>query len=343
MFYKLNLLKRNLINKFPSLGRFLNINYGLLPEIEDERDNIMGANERFNWQVIKPDSKWTEEFKKIDMEVQKGRYFDTMGCTGYSLMNCIEMLAMAKWGEKWNLSDRYINKMSNTSRRGNSMRNVLESVRKFGVVNEEDWPWDREKFSWNEYYKTVPSYVIAKGMNWLKEYNFGYESVWSTKAMIIEALKYSPLYVGGYAWYKRGMFYYSTSNPNHCFTSIEELLQRSAGDSYNPFIKHLAPNYKLYYVKRVYLEKKNIKFNIQLINKNLEEGVRYVTRSEANGEFYKLTKEGLVYIKNLEMIADDIANEMKISPKHVNEMLTYLTEKKKLKWLSEEGYYKYLK
>ena len=292
--YFLNLLKKYLTDKLPFLHRVLTPNHGILPEIEDERDHIMGATAHYNWKVLKEDSDWSDEANKMINEEQKGRYFDSMGCTGYGLMNVLEMLAINKWGETWNLSDRFINKMSGVSRRGNTMKRVLETVRKNGVVNEEDWSWD-DTFNWNEYYKNVPEDVQAKGRLWLKRYTFGYDGVWVTKATLLEALKYSPLYVGGYAWYKRGMYYISAGSPNHVFTIINSK-QMLAYDSYHPYIKNLDPNFKLFYVRRIYLERTDATYNQDQIDVLMKRGLEFIMDVEGHGQIYKLTKKGLEYI-----------------------------------------------
>ena len=293
--YFLNLIKKYLTDKFPILHNVMTPNHGILPEVEDEEDHVMGATLFHNWKVLKPDSDWTEEASKMINEEQKGRRFDTMGCTNYALMNILEMFAINKWGETWNLSDRYGNKLSGTSRRGNTMKRVLECLRKNGVVNEEDWSWDRDKFDWNEYYAPIPQDIQAKGKLWLKKYKFGYDRVWVTKATLIEALKYSPLYVGGYAWYKRGMLYYSMGNPNHVFVLINRT-QTIAYDSYNPYIKHLDENFKFFYVRRIYLERTDATYNQEQIDVLMKRGLRWIMDVEGNGRIFELTKKGLTYI-----------------------------------------------
>jgi len=291
----MNFFKKRIIEKYPWLARFLRIRYGLILDEKSDKDYVMGAND-INWKVLKPDGDWTSEAEAIVKEKQHGR-FDTMGCVGYSLMNVIEMLALNKWDKKWNLSDRYINRMSNTTRNGNSMRTVLDTVRKYGVVNEKDWGWDRATFNWNTYYKTVDKQIINKGEAWIKEHLFGYDSVWVTPQALKEALKYSPLYVAGYAWYRKGMLYYSVGSPNHCFTVVK-YNQAIAYDSYEPYIKHLDDSYKLYYVKRIYLEKKTPDYDKKEIKKLLDRGFKYIMRTDkvagGKGEVYKLENGKLV-------------------------------------------------
>ena len=275
----MNNFKRQFIKLFPILAKYIRVNYGLLPDDRDDRDDIMGASSRFDWKVIKEDGDWTKEWNEIAQETQFN-----MDCTGHGISNIIDMMMKAK-GIDVNTSEAYINGMAGTSRtRGNSMRTVLESIRKNGVVPESAW---EQKNRW----KIIPSSVIEQGKAWLKDWNFGYDGVWATKKMLDEALKYSPLYVGGYAWYRRGMLYYSVGNPNHCFTIIKSGI---AGDSYNPLIKHLADDFKLYYVKRIFIGEKPIKWNQAMINNYIKNRkAKYVMRVENKGQLYELSSTGL--------------------------------------------------
>jgi len=283
--YHYNLLK----HKLPILGK---PNFGLVKEEHSEKDDIMGVSNRFDWKVLREDGNWLPEAIAMEDEVQKGRYVETMGCTGYAAMNIIEMLAYNKYGEVWNLSDRYINKMSGTTRSGNSLRRVLDKIREVGVVNEADWAWDKDKFTWNDYYAPVACGVIKKGKRWLEQYGFGFVTVWCTRKQKVEALKYSPLYVAGYAWYREGKVYKSYGNPNHCFTvlNIDDLDENDAYDSYFPFFKRLAGDYKLYYVKRLYLNKKS-GINTEFAKDLIKRGGKYVMRADNHGELYRLTED----------------------------------------------------
>lgn len=256
---------------------------------ESHLDDVMGASERFDWQILKPEGDWLPEAQGIKMEYQ-----NWMDCTGHGMKNAIEMLALAKFGETWNLSAAYINGMANTSKyNGNSMKTILETVRKYGVVTDEDWP---EENRW----KTIPQSVINKGITWTKEYDFGYDLVASTKKALDWAVQFSPLYVAGYAWYRKGMNYISAGNPNHCFTEIKNL-QKIAKDSYDPDIKHLDPAYKLYYVRRLYLGKKNAEYNGVEIQKLIARGLKYIIRVFGKGEVYELLPDKLVKVEPQEI------------------------------------------
>jgi len=247
------------------------------------------------------------------------------------------MIHIAKWNEVVNYSDRFPGYLQGTSQNGNSMNNQLECDRKYGCVKEEEWPF-KEDFNWNIYYQKPPQEILDMGQRWLKDYTFGYDGVWVTKTMIIEALKYSPLYVAVYAWYKKGMLYFSVNKPNHASTIISRD-KYICYDSYDPFIKHLDEDFKIYYVKRIYLEKKSDEWELAELRELINDGREYLIRPENKGMAYKITENGLEYIPDIKDLSEDIAKYMKESPKNVNEMLRFLTSIKKIKWSSEDFYY----
>jgi len=295
--YHFNLIKLLLVREYPKLRNVLKVNYGLLPEVKDERDYIMGVDSKINWKILNPDSNWLPEAKQMIDEVQKGRYLETFGCTGYALKNIKEMLRINKWGQVINESDRFLNKISGTGRNGNTFSRVLKAEKNYGWVKESEYSWDRTKFNWNEYYKTIPQEIRDRALINSKKELFGYDSVWATKSMIIEALKYSPLYVGLYAWYRKGMFYYSVANPNHASVIINRN-QFMCYDSYDPYIKNLDEGFKIYYVKRIYLERADQVFDENKIKTLRTRGFKYLMRTDkfngGKGEVYILTDDNKV-------------------------------------------------
>jgi hypothetical protein len=339
--YTINLIKKRLIDEYPVLKKVLKVNYGLLPETEDERDYVMGASP-LNWKVLNPESDWRGEAVDMIHEEQKGRYIETMGCTGFALNNIEELIEIRNGYERTNRSDRFLNKMSGTGKNGNEMRRVLEARRNYGFVSEDDYPWDRDKFTWNEYYREIPQQIKDKALLNNKKYAFGYDSVWTTRSLLEEALKYSPLYVGLYAWYRNGMLYYSVSSPNHACVIINRK-QFMAYDSYNPYIKNLADDFTVYFVKRIYMEKAEEGYNTQAVQAIKKAGYKYVIRPNSKGEFYKITDTGLEYIPDITVIADQISIDLKQSPADVNSMLKFLTQEKQIKWLDEVSFLKLLR
>ena len=311
-------------HKFPRAFAKIGIK-SLKPDIRDERDDVMGQEyPRFEWTILKEDGAWEKDYPLTDQETQQW-----MDCTGHGLKNILQMLYLVKWGEKISLSAAYINGMAGTGRyTGNSLRAVLESVRKNGWVTDEEWP---EENRW----KLIPQTVIDKGRARLKEYDFGYDSVLNSEKALNTACKYSPLYVGGSAWARNNEgLYYTFGTANHAFDILRNSIKRLAGDSYSPYIKRLAPNFQVVWPRRIYLGKKVAEWNQPEINKWIERGFKFIMRPEANGEVYKLTSNGLVHLAK-----ENLRKELKeFIPD--NDVIVWLANNKTLIGLPEEYYFR---
>ena len=321
-----------LIQVFPWISKFITVSSGYKPDIESEKDYIFGASE-LTKSVIKPDGQWTQSLPAD--EVQRGNYVETMGCTGYGLLNVLETIVKLKNGTIWNKSDRYTNKMTGTGRNGNGMKNVLDITRKSaGLVDETTYPWNRETFDWNQYYSAVPVNIQKLGENWLKEYQIGYEKVWCNKQLMMEAIKYSPLYVAGYAWYQKDGLYRSYGQANHCFTIVGyvEGSHWIAYDSYSPHLKHLDWDFSFGGCYIVFVDKINKDYNQSEIDKLIKRGFKYVMRTEkingGKGQIYELTSKGLKELTDKEKM---------------NEAVRELANRKDLTGISEIGYGKLIK
>ena len=301
LYHALNKLKHAIVNRFEFANKFLTVNYGIDIEKEeqpDPRDHIMGAEEHFNWKKIKESGNWTPEAEVSAMEIQKGAMVETMDCTKYGLNNAIQMLVKAKYNLNWNISNKYPGKFKMTSRRGNTLTQQLKIFKQYGIIFEEECPCDLDKENWDSYHGFIPDNdMITLGKTRMEEWIFGWDSVWVNETSLREAAKYSPLYLAGYAWAKRGMLYYSAGMPNHCFVGANKI-QNIARDSYSPFIKNLAPEYKYYYVKRLYIAKKGQdNFNYQEIKKLLDRGWDHILLVNKCGEYdagvYSISDKGV--------------------------------------------------
>lgn len=254
----------NIVKKFFGLP----VSYGLKlspPKAEDYRfgdgkaDLKLGAKQ----EVIKASGQWTDVLPET--EVQKKGVLDTMGCVSFSALNSIELLARVKYGERWNKSDRFLAKVSNTTRSGNLFYRVGDALRKHGAVDENVWPFV-EPFTWLEYYKEIPEPVLLKGKDFLSKYKIAYDWVDYFKPEdAMEALRYAPLQVAVEAWNRRvvdgeEIFYFSSRpNYNHAVTLVGYVEGKYwlIFDHYDsPFVKKVAWNSQFYrYMLRYSLEK----------------------------------------------------------------------------------------
>lgn len=316
-----------LIQHLPWLSKIFNIHDGYIPDEESEKDYIFGAD-KLSKEVIRLDGQWSKYLP--ENELQKGRYVETMACTSFGLLNALEILAKCKFNLIWNKADRYSAKMSGTGKSGNGMRTVQDITRKTaGLVDETTYPWNRDKLNWNEYYQTVPINIRKIGASFLENYKLGYEKVWCNKQLMMEAIKYSPLYVAGYAWYAKNGLYRSYAQANHAFILIGyvEGSHWLAYDSYSPHIKKLDWDFQFGACYIVTLDQINKEFNQSEIDKLIKRGFKYILRAEKSaggkGEIYELSNSGLKELNNQEKI---------------NEAVKELASRKDLTGISEADY-----
>jgi hypothetical protein len=171
-----------------------------------------------------------------DEETQSRNLFDALDCVTFSALNNIETILTYKISKglippekiqwlknngyidpstnKVNFSDRFTAKMSGTTRNGNSLGAVGDSIRLHtngsgdGLVPESAWPWPKEMTDamtydekWNLYYAEIPESVKAIGKKFLEIFDIKYEWVaigtfiTTPAEQIKNALKYGPVQI----------------------------------------------------------------------------------------------------------------------------------------------------
>ena len=124
---------------------------------------------------------------------------DSMSCVTFAILNGIETQEKYQTGFFQEYSDRWIAKMSGTTREGNYLWKVAENIRKIGLVKEESYPKPPAPWTWGEYHKFIPADLQAKleaeGQEWLKKWDVKYESVAFDKESLMKHLKMAPLTV----------------------------------------------------------------------------------------------------------------------------------------------------
>jgi len=289
-----------------------------IQDIEDnkETDYILGGK-KLPTEIIQPTGQW----ETPQVEFQR-RSLEPMACVSFSLLNCLEILFEKKYGNKINKSDRFLAKISETTRSGNSFRKVAEAIRKKGAVKEEVWSYP-DTTSWAEYYKVIPNSVFRKAEEWLQGYSFGYEWVYSWAGLsiaqkqqkLMEALQYSPLQIPVYAWgrQKGGIYLDENRQPNHGTTLYGYVAGKywKIFDSYNNFYKKLEWNYNFRFAMRFNLLKINDNTMKLKLYKDWETNTVYAKGDNAgDGLYHPIASEdfilqfcndwGDIYVKNLE-------------------------------------------
>jgi hypothetical protein len=116
-------------------------------------------------------------------ETQQTKLLATQACVTFSALNTIEtqlkQQGITNNGKEINLSDRFTAKMSGTTQNGNNMQTVLDSIRNDGWLLEEDWTWDRNSFTWDEFYAEIPQVLKDKAKQNLKDANWQVNYEWA--------------------------------------------------------------------------------------------------------------------------------------------------------------------
>lgn len=185
-----------------------------------KKNNQLGADE-----VIRPDGNWSDLVDDLELEVQN-KYFETMHCWIWNTIKAIVLIIYAKWGDKEDYSERYNGVLGGATPNGGSPHEGCESIRKFGLIPQEELPWTPDL---NSFWKfSSPRPMLQKyldiGKEWLRQYTFKHDWVVYPTFMaklkqslgfkiddiidynireMKEALKKSPLGVSVLAWQMR--------------------------------------------------------------------------------------------------------------------------------------------
>lgn len=131
-----------------------------------------------------------------DGERQSAPKFDTQGCVSWSVLDCVETEAnknarkgnwskrnieeMEKLGfctnRRFNFSDRYLAQESDTTRQGNTVQKVIDTLRDWGMVGENDWPFTQD-MDWNTFYSESPKEIDNKAQKFHWYFDVVYEWV----------------------------------------------------------------------------------------------------------------------------------------------------------------------
>lgn len=225
-------------------------NHGVIIESKPQ-DFIAGT---LPYEVLNPSGDWTPYLPSP--ENQSTHIVDTMACVTFSCLNVIETQIKFLTGKEVNFSDRFIAKLSGTTQQGNTVQNVLDTIRKYGLVLEEEWPTDLD-FDWNQYYADVPDEVINKA----RKIDLAYEFHYPPQDWLRE-LKHLPLEM-----------IIESNNPYH---SVEMVNTTQQFDTYTP---NLRPQKSIYVATKIIV--KGINMDNIVIYKN---GSEYQLAHKAKSE-----------------------------------------------------------
>lgn len=216
---------------------------------------------------IQPDGQW-DNFLPVYEGQSRGR-FDSMNCSNYGTLNCLETLYKRIFGEEMNWSERYTGVMTGTSRRGNDPHKVAEIIRKeSGLIPENELPFTDEINSWEKYYFPTPMTwkYLEMGKKFLGSFAVGHEWVFTEgpvktkQRLLVEALKFSPIGVSVRAWKmnpKTGRYFKKDGEDDTHWVMLYGYVEGEywkVYDHYNKTFKELEWHYDFGRAKRYYME-----------------------------------------------------------------------------------------
>lgn len=224
--------------------------------------------------VLREDGQWLDVIPPSEAQSKNG--IETYSCTGYGLLNCIEILGHIQ-GFDFNLSERYMGIVAETDpkRGGNDPHKVAEALRHYGAIAEADLPFDDTIQTVEEFYSfkgNDEKTCREAGEVFTTAWTIGHEWVFNgfvgnKQELIKEALRWSPLGVAGHAWVKdpeTGL--YNTpqgSRANHWFQVVGYVDGKYwiINDSYledGTPIKHLAWDFDFACAKRYHFVRNTV-------------------------------------------------------------------------------------
>ncbi|MDO8094416.1 MAG: hypothetical protein Q6360_13140 [Candidatus Brocadiales bacterium] len=186
--------------------------------------------------VLQPDGQWDDYLP--EKEYQFNQYFDTISCVSFTTLSCVEILFERQFGKEMNYSDRFLSKVSGTTKQGNSPQRPAETLRTGGIVEETLWPFSPNLKTWEEFMSDIPRGLFILAKDFLKQYVFAHEYVPSNAEKMKDALTHSPLGVSVAAWFKGedGFYYKPDGTSDSHFTIVygyEDGKYWKCFDSYN--------------------------------------------------------------------------------------------------------------
>ena len=227
-------------------------NYGFIPPVVVPEDYFLGSrkmgsmpiNEKGDW------LKWLPAFEP------QSKNIDTNACVSFAMNSCAEILHKFLYDAEPNYSDRFLASVSETKpeQGGNTPKKVADTFRHSGAIPETEYPFVDNL---EEYYQPIPERLKNMGLEWLKNYSWGYE--WTDTAFLKEALKRSPVGCAVSAWQtndKGEYVRFGASNHFVVLVAFDENDRPIIFDSYEKNIKILEAGYKLEFPQLYKLSKK---------------------------------------------------------------------------------------
>jgi len=250
-------------------------NTGLIIEAPRPLDYVYGAETGIPEKlIINVSGDWTKHLPTNERQKLSG--FDVLACVSFSAANVLEILfnyhlknklftlqqerflKLAGYIDKEgnvNFSDRFIAKVSGTTKNGNSLWRVWDAIRAHGLVPENEWPFTKQQTDWESYYAEIPDSVKARGTQFKAFFDIRYEWAIITPQpasidIFKKLLQYSPIQVATAVcrpWDIAEPIQACGLGAGHATTIYGTTETYEVYDHYNPFRKKFAADYIIPY------------------------------------------------------------------------------------------------
>lgn len=232
-------------------------NHGvIIPEITD--DQYIFGDQKLGDALVNENGQWGDW---LPVEENQNIGLETMACTVFALLNCVETMLRYRYGYVLNLSDRFLAYTSGVTKYGNDPHKVAEQFKNFGDVYEADYPYTQDINTWEKFYAAPAKWLHTKALEIKAEYSFGHSWVTNpTQERMMYALAYSPLTAAVYAWQQNadGIYIRPAGAPSTHDVMIFGYLRNNywlCFDSYTNNVKKLSWDFGFEAVKRYTLDR----------------------------------------------------------------------------------------
>lgn len=231
------------------------MNRGLITIRPKRRDLVAGSKRRLGSVPI-TDGHWAQWLPAPKDQQING--VEPNDCVSHGTLKAVEILLAQELGEQKDYSERFLAKMTGTDTQlGNDPNTVAQFLKNKGCVLESEWPTTTAITSFAGFYSDIPIPVQDLAQIFVDEFAFGHEWLYDTSAYaIMDALKYSPLGAGVYAWQQNMQtgYYDNPGNlPAEHYVTIYDYEANNywlAFDSYAQEVKKLAWDFPFSQMKK---------------------------------------------------------------------------------------------
>lgn len=177
--------------------------YGLIFDKPSPEHYVFGSSS-LPFEILQSDGDWQPYLPTKEYQNKQGT--ESYACVVFTLLNCIEILIKRKYGLERNYAEAFLAELAHTrENRGSSPQDVCEMLRKIGVPEEKDFPFDE----WLLNNSKITDALYQTALKITEEFEIGHEFVVPKHESITLALTSSPLMISVYAWERgeNGLYY----------------------------------------------------------------------------------------------------------------------------------------